>query len=35
MERNAEAYIDDIIVKTHRGPILVEDLEGHSPIYKK
>jgi hypothetical protein len=27
MGRNAEAYIDDIIVKTREGPTLIEDLE--------
>jgi hypothetical protein len=27
MGRNAEAYVDDIIVKTHEGPTLIEDLE--------
>jgi hypothetical protein len=27
MGRNAEAYVNDIVVKTHKGPTLIEDLE--------
>jgi hypothetical protein len=35
MGRNAEAYVDDIFIKTREGPTLIEDLEENSPIYKR